>query len=73
MKIKNWNEMNKEEKKVAKEFVRSQVGRVNTQSEQIPPNAENISTKGFNFWMSTRRWVFDGWRVSSISKTDWNN
>jgi len=72
MKIKNWNEMNKQERKGAKAFVKSQVGRVSPQSEQTPPNAKNISTKGFNFWMTTRRWVFDGCRISaSISKTDW--
>jgi|TARA_R100000479_G_scaffold30334_1_gene12178 hypothetical protein len=70
--IKNWNEMTKDQKRAAKEFVKSQIGRVSPQSEQIPPNARSINKVGFDFWMTTRRWVFDGWRVSSISKTDWN-
>ena len=40
--IKNWKEMTKDQKRAAKEFVKSQIGRVSPQSEQIPPNARSI-------------------------------
>ena len=69
--IKNWNQMNKRQRKIAVDSTKSRMGRMSWTSGNVPPE-QVTKTADIKFWCSTKNWVVTENDARPVSKVDWN-